>query len=57
MYKTKSVGVSCGCESDVWESTERDRNVCEFYVREMNMSVQTCVRIRGFASAGFATGA
>ena len=43
MYMTKSVGVSCGCESDVWESTERDRNVCEFYVREMNVYKPVCV--------------
>ena len=56
MYMTRSDGVSCGCESDVWESSERDRNGCEFYVREMN-GYKTCVRVRRVASAGVATGA
>ena len=56
MYMTKSIRVSCGCVSDVWESSERDRNVCEFYVRERNV-YKTCVRVRGFANAGVATGA
>ena len=51
MYMTRSDGVSCGCESDVWESSERDRNGCEFYVREMN-GYKTCVRVRRVASAG-----